>query len=171
MKISCIIVLVFFILSMKNGFSQSTFNPESVTIPVMTYPEFQARYFDVQGDSTLIVNFWASWCKPCRLEMPYFEQLRQAYMSEKVKILLVTIDAPAQVEAKAKPFLILNEIGVETISVQDKVSALKWIPLICPDWAGSIPLTLVMNKEDGTYFENSFRDYEQLKKAVSPYIK
>ena len=75
------------------------------------------------------------------------------------------------VKAKAKPFLILNEIAVESISVQDKVSALKWIPLICPDWAGSIPLTLVMNKEDGTYFETSFMDYEQLKKAVLPYIK
>jgi thiol-disulfide isomerase/thioredoxin len=171
MKISRIIILLFFIFSIKNGFSQTTFNPDSVNIAVMTYPEFQAKYFDIQGDSTLIVNFWASWCKPCRLEMPYFEQLRQENVGKKVKILLVTIDIPAHVEAKAKPFLILNEIAVESISIQDKVSALKWIPLICPDWAGSIPLTLVMNKEDGTYFETSFVSFEQLKKAVSPYIK
>lgn len=171
MKISQIIVLLFFVLGIKKGFSQTAFNPESVTIPVMTYPEFQAKYFDVQGDSTLIVNFWASWCKPCRLEMPYFEQLRQEFKGEKVKIILVTIDIPEHVEAKAKPFLILNEIAVETIAVQDKVSAMKWIPLICPDWAGTIPLTLVMNKDDGTYFETSFVNYEQLKKAVLPYLK
>ena len=103
--------------------------------------------------------------------MPYFEQLRQEFKGEKVKIILVTIDIPEHVEAKAKPFLILNEIAVETIAVQDKVSAMKWIPLICPDWAGTIPLTLVMNKDDGTYFETSFVNYEQLKKAVLPYLK
>jgi thiol-disulfide isomerase/thioredoxin len=171
MKISRLIVLLVFVFNVKNGSAQTSFNPDSVNIAVMTYPEFQAKYFDIQGDSTLIVNFWASWCKPCRLEMPYFEQLRQAYVGEKVKILLVTIDVAAHVEAKAKPFLILNEIAVESISVQDKVSPLKWIPLICPDWSGSIPLTLVMNKNDGTYFETSFVSYEQLKKAVSPYIK
>jgi thiol-disulfide isomerase/thioredoxin len=171
MTTSRLIVLLFFIFSVKNGSAQTSFNPDSVTIAVMTYPEFQAKYFDIQGDSTLIVNFWASWCKPCRLEMPYFEQLRQAYVGEKVKIILVTIDVAAHVETKAKPFLILNEIAVESISVQDKISPLKWIPLICPDWSGSIPLTLVMNKNDGTYFETSFVNYEQLKKAVSPYIK
>jgi thiol-disulfide isomerase/thioredoxin len=171
MKICRLIALLFFVFHVKNGSAQTNFNPDSVKIAVMNYPEFQAKYFDIQGDSTLIVNFWASWCKPCRLEMPYFEQLRQENMGKKVKILLVTIDIPAHVEAKAKPFLILNEIAVESISIQDKVSALKWIPLICPDWAGSIPLTLVMNKDDGTYFETSFVSYEQLKKAVLPYIK
>jgi thiol-disulfide isomerase/thioredoxin len=171
MKNAVFTLLLFFIFNVKNGFSQIAFNPDSVNIAVMTYPEFQAKYFDIQGDSTLIVNFWASWCKPCRLEMPYFEQLRQENVGKKVKILLVTIDKAEHVEAKAKPFLILNEISVESITVQDKVSPLKWIPLICPDWAGSIPLTLVMNKDDGTYFETSFVSFEQLKKAVLPYIK
>lgn len=165
--------IAFFILflCLTNVSAQKTFDPDSIKIQTMSYPEFQERYFDVQEDSTIIINFWASWCQPCRLEMPYFEQLKAEFADKKVKILLVTIDRPEQVETKAKTFLILNEITVETVFVKDKVSPLKWIPLICPDWAGSIPLTLVMNKEDGTYFENSFESYDKLKAAVLPFMK
>ena len=76
-----------------------------------------------------------------------------------------------QIETKVKPYFILNHIENEVVLVQDKVLPLKWIPLICPDWGGTIPITVVMNKTDGTYFETSFVSYAKLKEAVLPFVK
>jgi thiol-disulfide isomerase/thioredoxin len=144
---------------------------DSLTIPIVNYAQLQERYFDIRGDSTIIINFWASWCMPCRAEMPYFEQLRQEFASKKVKIVLATIDANHHIETKVKPFLIQSQIKLEVIAFQDKISPIKLLPLFCPNWSGSIPITIVMNQTDGTYFETSFNSYEELKKAVLPYIK
>ena len=76
-----------------------------------------------------------------------------------------------QIETKVKPYFILNHIENEVVLVQDKVLPLKWIPLICSDWGGTIPITVVMNKTDGTYFETSFVSYAKLKEAVLPFVK
>jgi thiol-disulfide isomerase/thioredoxin len=160
-----------FFLCLTNVSAQKVFNPDSIQIKTISYTEFQNRYFDIQDDSTTIINIWASWCQPCRLEMPYFEKLKEEFADKKVRFLTVTIDRPEQVDTKARAFLILNEITIETVYVKDKVSALKWIPLICPDWGGTIPVTIVMNKDDGTYFEASFESYEKLKAAVLPFVK
>ena len=50
------------------------------------------------GNSTLVVNFWATWCKPCVEELPCFEELRKKYAEQNVQILLVSLDFKSQLE-------------------------------------------------------------------------
>jgi peroxiredoxin len=40
----------------------------------------------------VVLNFWATWCVPCRVEMPSFEKLYRRYRSEGVAVLAVTLD-------------------------------------------------------------------------------
>ena len=40
----------------------------------------------------LIINFWATWCAPCRREIPLLQQLRQTYKSEKLEIVGIALD-------------------------------------------------------------------------------
>jgi thiol-disulfide isomerase/thioredoxin len=46
----------------------------------------------------LIVNFWATWCEPCRREMPLLQQLQRRYQSEGLQVLGVAIDSRPAVE-------------------------------------------------------------------------
>jgi len=46
----------------------------------------------------LIVNFWATWCQPCRREMPLLQQLQRRYQSEGLQVLGVAIDSRPAVE-------------------------------------------------------------------------
>jgi thiol-disulfide isomerase/thioredoxin len=50
----------------------------------------------------VLVNFWATWCAPCKLEMPWFEEFRKRYASQGFEILGVTDDADAGKDVIAK---------------------------------------------------------------------
>lgn len=43
----------------------------------------------------LIVNFWATWCPPCKLEIPWFIEFKKQYAAQGLEILGVSIDDPA----------------------------------------------------------------------------
>jgi cytochrome c biogenesis protein CcmG/thiol:disulfide interchange protein DsbE len=49
----------------------------------------------------IVLNFWATWCGPCRLEIPDFVQLRSTYGDQGLAILGVSVDDPVD---KLKPF-------------------------------------------------------------------
>jgi peroxiredoxin len=51
------------------------------------------RLSDLRGKKGVFINFWATWCPPCRLEMPTMEKVYQDYKSRGLEILAVSIDA------------------------------------------------------------------------------
>jgi peroxiredoxin len=46
---------------------------------------------DLRGKAVL-VNFWATWCQPCKLEMPWFEDLQKQYGSQGLEIIGISTD-------------------------------------------------------------------------------
>jgi cytochrome c biogenesis protein CcmG, thiol:disulfide interchange protein DsbE len=53
----------------------------------------EKRLSDYRG-KVLMINVWATWCLPCRVEMPSIEALNKAYASKGLKIVAVSIDDP-----------------------------------------------------------------------------
>lgn len=96
------------------------------------------------NDSTLVVHFWATWCKPCIEELPHFEELAQEYRTKKVIFLLVSLDFVNDIHTKVEPFLLKNSIKSQVV-VLDEPDYNSWIESIDKEWSGAIPATLIIN--------------------------
>lgn len=111
-----------------------------------------------------VVNFWATWCAPCVKELPYFEKLNSE--NKNVKVVLVSLDFKKQYETALLPFLKKKNIQSEVVFLTDK-NYNSWLPLVSKDWSGSIPATLIINKEKRVFVEKSFASYEELNEFVN----
>ncbi|MGH7382042.1 MAG: redoxin domain-containing protein [Candidatus Methylomirabilales bacterium] len=57
------------------------------------------RLSDLRGKAVLL-NFWATWCAPCRLEMPTMDKAYQEYKSRGLEVLAVSLDAGSKSAVK-----------------------------------------------------------------------
>ncbi|HVF42499.1 MAG TPA: TlpA disulfide reductase family protein [Pyrinomonadaceae bacterium] len=57
------------------------------------------------GGKVLVVNLWASWCGPCRSEIPDFEQVRRDYAGRGVEFVGLTTENPRTDEGRVRAFL------------------------------------------------------------------
>ena len=67
-------------------------------------------YNDLKGSNITIIDFWATWCKPCVHAIPKLNELYKAYDSEKVQFIGINVDGPRNL-SKVRPFI--QALGVE----------------------------------------------------------
>ena len=79
---------------------------------------------DYRG-KVLLINIWATWCLPCRVEMPSIEKLHRAYRDEGLSVVAVSVDDPGmqeQIRNFAKQYGLTFEILHDPQGQQGKVS-------------------------------------------------
>jgi thiol-disulfide isomerase/thioredoxin len=114
-------------------------------------------------DTVYVVNFWATWCKPCIEELPYFEKLRTTYKNQPLKILLVSMDFQSKLPA-VKTFAAKHKLGSEVYLAARK-SDQELIDAIDKEWSGALPGTLLVNRKKGIrIFKEQEFTYNELNK-------
>jgi peroxiredoxin len=81
------------------------------------------RLSDFRGKAVLL-NFWATWCEPCKVEMPWFEQMQRQYQAEGLQILGVSMDddSPEEVAKFTKEMSVDYPILLGKQSDRDSVA-------------------------------------------------
>lgn len=122
------------------------------------------------SDTIYVINFWATWCAPCVKELPYFEKLNERYASEKVKVLLVSMDFLKDYRNKLVPFVKKKKLKSEVLLLNE-TKPNEFIDKINPKWSGSIPATMIVNgtKKYNEFFEKELT-YEFLEGKVKELI-
>jgi thiol-disulfide isomerase/thioredoxin len=95
------------------------------------------------GKKGTMVNAWASWCGPCRREIPMLQALAANLKPQGIEIVLVTVDEPKD-EAKAQSFLKDNGITLKSYVVEGSVADFK--AGINPHWPGMLPASFLFDR-------------------------
>jgi thiol-disulfide isomerase/thioredoxin len=132
-----------------------------------TFDEFDQYLLTQKEAGTLVVNFWATWCKPCVEELPFFEELTKKYAEDPdVNVLLVSLDFPKQIQSRLLPFIEKHQLQSEVVALLD-VKANSWIDRISPEWSGAIPATVFYQGEKNYFFEKTYHSFEELEEDLN----
>ena len=157
MRILGSVIIVLFVVSF------SAYPQQSSAVKVKNFEQLKPLLHQ-QNDTLYVVNFWATWCAPCIQEVPYFEQIGQKYKDKKVKVLMVSMDFPNQVESRLIPFIEKQNMKNEVILLDDPRQN-KWIPQVDEEWTGAIPATLIYRKNERNFYQKEF-SFEELDKLI-----
>lgn len=149
------------------GISVFAFSQNAVPVSDLSYYHKRVQQ---KNDTLYVVNFWATWCKPCVQELPFFQQAAQEFSGKPVKIILVSMDMKTQ-QQQVGTFLSKNRYTSETF-ILSAGNPNVWIDKIEPKWSGAIPITLFYRKGKKIGFmESDFPDYSALQKMINSKLK
>lgn len=138
-----------------------------IKVPVYDYNALEPM-LHATDDKTYVINFWATWCKPCVEELPSFEKLNQEFKNKDVEVVLVSLDFPTKITSQLIPFIKEKSLS-STVVLLDDPKQNTWIPKVDKDWSGAIPATLIFNKNKRAFYEQSFT-YNQLETEIKKFI-
>lgn len=113
------------------------------------------------NDTTYVVNFWATWCKPCVQELPNFDSLYDITKNSNIKIILVSLDFKEDIEKKVNPFLEKKKVKSEVVLL-DEINGNDFINKISEKWSGAIPATMFKNRKTLSFVESEL-NFNELK--------
>lgn len=162
---SRIILVALFLILPFSVFSEN--RKKEQNIKVVNFQQLQPL-LQLENDTIYVVNFWATWCAPCIKEIPYFEQLGKKYRDKNVKVLMVSLDFPNQLETRLITFIEKEKMENEVVLLDDPRSN-HWIPLVDKDWTGAIPATLIYGREFRSFYQQEFT-FSELEEIVLPLL-
>jgi thiol-disulfide isomerase/thioredoxin len=105
--------------------------------PALALPDLQGRTVDLRElrGRVVLVNFWATWCEPCREEMPSIERLRERLAGKPFEVVLVNFGEGA---TRIEEYLRRENLALPVVRDADKAVAAAWR-------AGGLPMTFLVD--------------------------
>jgi thiol-disulfide isomerase/thioredoxin len=99
---------------------------------------------DAAAPRPLLINFWATWCGPCREEFPDLVRLGDDYKARNLDFVIVSLDDPAEIKTTVPRFLqrMHARMPAFLLNAEEPNTAIEAVD---PQWAGSMPATFLLD--------------------------
>ncbi len=142
---------------------------ESVETTKPPAPEFrlkdtsgkEVKLSDFKGE-IVVVNFWATWCGPCLMEIPSLVKLREQYHDKGVEIVAISLNqnSPKQLARFARDFNINYPVVIGT---EDVVEAFGPV--------NAIPTTIIIDREGQVYSRHTgLISFDEAERSIQPLL-
>jgi thiol-disulfide isomerase/thioredoxin len=124
-----------------------------------------------QRERPLLINFWATWCDPCRDEFPDLVKIDAEYRPRSMDFITVSLDDFVDIKTSVPKFLgsMKANMPAYLLNVADPEPA---IDLVDPGWSGSLPATFLFNAKGEVVYKHFGRvDPNELRAAIDKLVK
>ena len=126
----------------------------------------QVSLEELKGDQLTIIDFWATWCKPCTKAMPKLNELYNSYKDQGLNIIGISCDGPRSISkvpavanALKVDYTILTDIDCEVMNTYQYQA---------------FPTLVLLNADNEVvYLHEGYRngDEEEIKKEIDSHLK
>ncbi|RWA69607.1 TlpA disulfide reductase family protein [Mesorhizobium sp.] len=117
--------------------------PQSLKSLAFNGPDGKLMTIADRAGKTVLLNLWATWCAPCRAEMPALDALQKEKGSDAFEVVSVNVDTGDD----AKPKKFLKEIGVETLGYYRDPTIALFNEVKTRGLALGLPVTMLIDGE------------------------
>jgi thiol-disulfide isomerase/thioredoxin len=143
-----------------------TLTIEAQTIKVVNYNNLKPAYTN-NSDTLYVVNFWATWCRPCVEELPHFMEVNEKFTnSARYKMILVSLDDSEKAGTTVTSFAKRLKLNTDLYLLDDIKRMNEWIRDTDSSWSGSIPATLFIKKGKSLHFTEGVLSKEELESLI-----
>ncbi|HLL75639.1 MAG TPA: TlpA disulfide reductase family protein [Pyrinomonadaceae bacterium] len=102
----------------------------------------------------LLVNFWATWCEPCRTEFPDLVKIDTEFRSRGLEFVVVSVDDVSEIKSGVPQFLRRMRAGMPAylLNATDTDAA---VTSVDPTWGGELPATFLFDREGKVVFKHT----------------
>lgn len=176
-KLFVLFILSIFLTHCENEKKETNTNAKHSTrseeilkeIPVYETFSDLAPLFQNESDTTYIVNFWATTCPPCLREMPYFAELERVYETDKMRVILVSLDLKEHLNLRVLPYMKKHNIKPKVVLLADQNYS-AWTDEIDTSWYGALPATLILSNERKKFSFGAYESFDDLEQEVNPFL-
>lgn len=140
----------------------------TAAIPVYTKFAEIEDLFGQRNDTTYLVNFWATWCKPCLEELPMLSELQHNYQDRPLRVLLISLDTQSAAIERIPDYLSGRGIDLATIVLTDTLPS--WQRQLDEHWSGELPTSIIYRNELRYVYRRNFMTLPDAEAAVSPLL-
>lgn len=102
---------------------------------------------DYKGEKTVLLSFWATWCKPCVEEMKEYKKLYEEYKNKGFEIIAISVDNEKSV-SKVTPFAKSHGYDFPVVFDTNQEVARKY-------YVQTVPHSILINKEGSIVYSHS----------------
>lgn len=115
----------------------------------------------------LLVNFWATWCVPCREEFPDLVKINADYAKRNLEVITISLDDPSEIKTTVPQFLREARAGELPAYLLNVIDPDIVINMIDPQWRGALPATFLYDASGQMVFKHTGRfDVRELRTAI-----
>ena len=131
------------------------------------YPDLSGRprrLLDWQG-RLVVCNFWATWCAPCREEMPMLSRLREKYQAKGVEFVGIGIDSAAKILEFSRTHPVAYPLLVADAGAIDLMRSLG-------NAGGALPFTVMLDRAGAVAYRRlGALTQQELEKALAGFLR
>jgi thiol-disulfide isomerase/thioredoxin len=138
--------------SVKTAVSDSPLKPLEIDIEGLK--KILRSGADATPQHPLLLNFWATWCDPCREEFPDLLKIEADYRKRGLEFAAISFDFSEDVQKAVPDFLreVKADITPYWLNLPDPEPAIR---MVDPQWMGGIPTTFLFDAKGNLVFKHT----------------